>query len=119
MNTQHTPEPWQLNFPGESWTVIGANGEEAFDDGSAGGEYAPGCTPETRDRIVSCVNACQGLDDPAAALKAAREVERCLRQIMQALPLRRDWLDPELEASVFEALSLLTPKGNANLTDHE
>ena len=36
-----------------------------------------------RNRIVSCVNACQGLPDPAAELARLRQCEAALRRIME------------------------------------
>ena len=34
-------------------------------------------SPETRDRIIACVNACAGMPDPAAEIEAMRkEIER-------------------------------------------
>lgn len=59
-NTKHTAEPWTVGGDEDPAPYRGANGEapQLFVDAA---------------RIVRCVNACAGLEDPAAALKLARE----------------------------------------------
>lgn len=53
MPSKHTPEPWP-DVP------------------------VPVLTQEDYDRARECVNACAGMDDPAAAIRAAREALRGL-----------------------------------------
>ena len=105
---KHTPEPWMhLNGEHTIWTRL--------NDGCRGMPIARVNTVMPQDqanaaRIVACVNSLAGLDDPASALKAARE----------ALALTADAafrIDPPADSrlgmaweAVDKALRLLTPK---------
>lgn len=79
MSTKHTPEPWTCESNCD-WSVYGGDNSVAFDDGSAGGEYSPSCTIETRDRIMACVNALLGIADPAGAIEGARKALEAAEQ---------------------------------------
>lgn len=77
-----TPLPWivQEDDYFGSWSVTGPANDpvpgwgrtapEAFDDGSAHGEYGPSCTGPTRDLIVAAVNALPALLDELDAARA-------------------------------------------------
>ena len=68
-----TTRPWKVtNFNGW-WSVEGPSGEAAFDDGSAGQEYSPQCSPETRDLIVKAVNS---YDAHRTLVEACRRLAR-------------------------------------------
>jgi len=55
--------------------------------------------------------ACFGLDaDGAAALLAGAEALEILKQIIEDLPTKRDWLDPVLEKRAHAALARLEGK---------
>ena len=75
---KHSPEPW---------------------------EYEAGVSEVDAIRADACVNACAGIEDPAAAIQAAREtLERLIRAAYAyGVPADRT-KDAE------DALSLLTPK---------
>ena len=45
--------------------------------------FSIGCYKGHRDRIVQCVNSCAGINDPAAAIQAAREA---LQAAARSLP---------------------------------
>jgi hypothetical protein len=77
-----TPLPWivQKEDYFGSWSVTGTANDpvpglwrtepEAFDDGSAHGEYGPSCKEPTRDLIVAAVNALPALLDELDAARA-------------------------------------------------
>jgi len=76
MKTIHTPEPWHKGESPDAylgaWVVRGKR------DG-AGCTSPIVCnvsTPMDQERIVSCVNACAGMADPAAEMKALRAATR-------------------------------------------
>ena len=76
----HTPGPWTTRKGNTRWSVVG------------GGQYiayavsgTPGLGPDgeraNAERIVACVNACEGLADPAVVpelLAALKVVTECL-----------------------------------------
>lgn len=76
-------EPWVIdeNLP-YWWQALDRNGETAFDDGSAGGEYGPECSREAGDRIIACVNACAGMADPAAEIAELKRERDEAREII-------------------------------------
>ena len=60
---KHTPEPWFIAFggnDGDDYAVIGAVGRERPVCELGTLDY----TKPNADRIVACVNACAGIDDP-------------------------------------------------------
>lgn len=80
-NNTHTPEPWELAEPSEyPWKLLDEPSMQNTATILGKGGFGILCTPETNvgrrsdlERIVSCVNACAGLADPAEALRLARE----------------------------------------------
>lgn len=68
MTSKHTPEPWHSNFyEGRTrTTTVSAEAKPSA--------VATAYTPEDALRIVACVNACAGIDDPVATLAEVREV---------------------------------------------
>jgi hypothetical protein len=90
-----TPGPWRVQFTGggDSWQVVGSNARreafdrEAFDDGSACGEYRQSCTDPTRDLIVAAVNALPALLDELDGLRAElRRMSEWHDQIADTVP---------------------------------
>ena len=67
-------EPWQLESDDEIWSDNGDEGTLAVAYGSV------------RERIVDCVNACAGMADPAAEIKAMREELADIRQRLKGHP---------------------------------
>lgn len=75
MKTPHHPEPWeickmepwfiQMNHPGHMATIV------------SGGSYDVKHHPQRQanlERIVACVNACAGMEDPAAEIERLRRL---------------------------------------------
>lgn len=99
-----TPTPWivQKDDYWDSWLVTGPAYEivpgwprkepEAFDDGTACGEYGPCCTEDTRDLIVAAVNALPAMLDELDALRAdLREAVQLLRAFRRDRHTIADW----------------------------
>ena len=96
-----TPLPWIVHEDDYfgSWSVTGPANDpvpgwgrtepEAFDDGSAHGEYGPSCKKPTRDLIVAAVNALPALLDE---LDAARADLREAMELLRAHGQPPDWL---------------------------
>lgn len=59
--TAWTPEPWSVAPSGAILDPMGFRIEDV-------------CSKANQARIVACVNACAGISDPAAVIKAARDV---------------------------------------------
>lgn len=74
MEDKATPRPWRVKTHGLWWSVEGDGGEEAFDDGTAGDEYSPSCSPETRDLILKAVNS----------YDAHREIAKAAKRVLAA-----------------------------------
>ena len=81
--SEHTKEPWIFDAPDADFSgiIIGRHGGEVVD-----GEF----TEANARRIVACVNACAGMDDPEkeiAALRAENEAyEKTLLHLMEKFP---------------------------------
>lgn len=58
----HTPEPWYA----ENKIILGSTPE----DGQIGGAH----DPEDANRIISCVNSMQGIENPQEFVEAAKEL---------------------------------------------
>ena len=134
--SKHTPEPWkyekELSAGCDEWLI-------SMDAGDRGRGI---CIAETRPgsaaggeanarRIVTCVNACAGMDDPAAEIaELKRQRDELLAALGSAIPLikqaRLDWCDQNTESydddvvTPYDAilyrpiLSLLETKGSAS-----
>lgn len=77
---KHTPEPWRV-FSGENTFIHGIDGqndeavivfltEDELEE--IGNTLSPERQNENIRRIVACVNACAGMDDPATEIEALR-----------------------------------------------
>ena len=81
--SKHSPEPWYF-YENDSYCEI--NSER---DGQIGDSCASSCLGDKElgranaNRIVTCVNACVGMEDPAA------EIEKLKRQRDELLALAR------------------------------
>ena len=85
---KHTPEPWEV-LKDETYP-------EVVFIKSDGGPFVSGDIEEANAaRIVQCVNACAGIDDPHGAIELAQAV---LRQVY--------WADTK---NIEAALSALSP----------
>ena len=103
-----TPLPWivQKDDYWDSWSVTGPAPEhvpgwqtresEAFDDGSAQGDYRATCTCDTRDLIVAAVNGLPAmldeLDELRAFLADLREAMELLRAYRTAWHTKEEWV---------------------------
>lgn len=81
-NTKHTPEPWVYDAQGHQGIITDTEGftivrVECVQQPGPGGLVGPQVA-----RIVSCVNALAGIDNPALAIKAAREALDSLSGIL-------------------------------------
>lgn len=81
--TQHTPEPWKINHDDstEEWSIVtNQHGSIVANVNEETGPELAGSIPvmrkmpgmENARRIVACVNACQGMEDPAALIAGLR-----------------------------------------------
>ena len=133
--SKHTPEPWIIDDSAELST--------SFYSDDATGSIIGGCQEYMfahRDieerranarRIVTCVNACAGMADPAAEIaELKRQRDELLAALGAAVPLikqaRLDWCDQNTESydedvvTPYDAilyrpiLSLLETKGSAS-----
>lgn len=83
--TKHTPGPWKADRQHNFFSIC------------AGDEDAPNLIAETLDDTP--------LDEANARLIAeAPALLLCLSQIIAALPVSRDWLDPDLERNAKAAI---------------
>lgn len=99
----HTKEPWTISDSDESWQVIGGDGSPVFSRTRVLKDRRP--TNESvanRERILACVNALTGIEDPSAFVAAVDEL------------LRRgesgNWT-PLFQGSMDKLRDLRTPKG--------
>lgn len=121
MKPKHSPEPWALNpYDGGAPEIYGfshrgqtrAIARVLYHNGSE--------DPEVRanaHRIVACVNALAGIEDPAAAIAAAREaLEACRDHIAGMTPIPmiplvgKSIKVPKAWDKAHHALALLSPE---------
>ena len=91
MERTHTPEPWKVGFDDGSgakadrregaWICAGVDDVVVRGGESFGLNFGVQAQPDA-ERIVSCVNACAGMADPAATITALTEA---LKEVMVAL----------------------------------
>ena len=94
----HTLEPWNVSPTPLGNIRIADSGENTIALITSGaGKRKRGANAK---RIVACVNACAGIEDPAKALAAA----------VEALLMAEDRLPPMYSARCRTALDLLAPK---------
>lgn len=67
--SKHTPEPWVIKrYPNKGWgdhyLIVGANYTPNGTKGVIFHEFDHGKELPDWERIVACVNACKGIDDP-------------------------------------------------------
>lgn len=67
MSAQHTPGPWVPHEQGEAneWCLLTAEGGRWVISFRQNGELMPAKQRANAERIVACVNACEGIADPA------------------------------------------------------
>ncbi len=88
MKTKHAPEPWKITSSWNDFTIEGPSNEEIiFQDGPHG---TPTIKSANAERIVACVNACKGIEDPTAFIsevKAMIDQARSVKGAWEDLPL--------------------------------
>lgn len=95
---------------GEPWVFDG--GDVLHNEGGTVAEVYDDIFSSVGERIVACVNACAGIDNPESALAAAREaLERCA----EVLTFRMLLVDKRTEVQdalnkIAAALTLLAPE---------
>ena len=136
MMSKHTPEPWKYEKELSAWCDEWLISMDAGDRGRGIciAETRPGSAAggqENASRIVTCVNACAGMADPAAEIaELKRQRDELLVALGAAIPLikqaRLDWCDQNAESydedvvTPYDAilyrpiLSLLETKGSAS-----
>lgn len=104
MSTKHTPEPWAISStePHEvrSHPIYGRAVAYTIVHG-----IPDDVKTANAERIVSCVNACAGIEDPAAAIReAVLAMDGILHSQIAIIPARH-------RAKLESALAKLQPKG--------
>lgn len=86
---KHTPEPWETGRACEysqddknALSISGANRNVAFHQWNRGDTELDETDFANFARIVACVNACAGLEDPAAALATVMELIQASREMV-------------------------------------
>lgn len=87
METTHTPEPWKLGRAGsviseskDGLEIIGATGEEAINY-YGGNLIAESISQANAARIVACVNACAGIENPQEYMKGVKLLEKTYHEL--------------------------------------
>lgn len=93
---KHTPEPWSVHQ--YNGTNINANGDLIMAVRFMGGTDDEGEANAARATV--CVNACAGIDDPAATLEEVRDV---LRVMIHGGELGWDASTPAYQARMADA----------------
>ena len=84
--SKHTPEPWFSDSE-----HVGSSVSDRLNDGWFAAKCLGPDRVENARRIVACVNACAGMEDPAAEIeKLRRQRDELLNLVKQA---RLEWLD--------------------------
>lgn len=75
----HTPEPWIMHADSVRFPFVVQNAaSQCLLETGQNGYIDPATHKANAERIVSCVNACSGMADPAAEIKALREALTCI-----------------------------------------
>lgn len=130
--SKHTPEPWMAGSHGSviSTPIPGITIKSDVEY-YGGHMICESITKSNARRIVTCVNACAGMEDPAAEIsELKRQRDELLASLGAAIQLikqaRLDWLDQNAESydedvvTPYDAilyrpiLSLLEAKGSAS-----
>ena len=105
--SEHTPEPWKCE------------GHVVYFPNVAGGfslRDCPGAVATAR-RIVACVNACEGMADPAAEIADLKSQRDEMLEAAKAVVARWDtpnWKDAEPTAAVIGRLMAIISKCNGS-----
>jgi hypothetical protein len=79
--SKHTPEPWYVVPTWDAFLPSKYDPAERYDGPDrediffqVGNYDIPACSKEDAERIVECVNACDGIEDPEKALSKVRDI---------------------------------------------
>ena len=112
---KHTQEPWETSKHGtpDAFPQFGIYSGNRNDHATIKGDNASA----DADRIVACVNACAGIEDPAAELARLRRVEDAARAVVASAPEvepeYEDWGGDTERAEVWGGLHGLWEAANA------
>ena len=116
MNTRHTPEPWNLSSNSPT-TVIS---QQSHASGATVSVHVADCQPgnyASREhlpnaaRIVACVNACAGIENPELTLRSFRnELEAILKLCGPFIQPDEPGTGNAIAKIALRALALLTPR---------
>ena len=99
MSATHTPEPWVLSGHVNKCSISGHS--VIRDQGGTPIGYI--AYSDDASRAIACVNACSGMEDPAAEIaELKRQRDELLDVLGAAIPLikqaRLDWCDQNAES---------------------
>jgi len=112
MNTTHTPEPWHTF----AFEVYNEN-EQIIADCGLSEDYweKDGCQANAA-RIVACVNACAGMEDPAARIsQMAYEADKAKEERNKAEAQRDDLIKQRVDLIIQRAALLEAIKSHVDL----
>ena len=120
MNEKHTPgkmfmkemEPDYLDGIQSGLTLYREGKHESRNVGDRI-VIAYGFDSEEFRRISACVNACTGISTESLEAGCVAEMKFFVRQIMNDLPTKRDWLDPAIEELGRDLLAMMEQDGEA------
>lgn len=94
MSRLHEPEPWriELNHPPLEYVLLKDTIVIGTADGDCGVCLVSKLNPANAERIVACVNACAGMNEPEAEIERLREHNARLVAMMPLFTEARDAL---------------------------
>jgi hypothetical protein len=102
MKTKHTPGTWSIDPDDDQSIIVGRRGVNAARVALTRYSGVPGAEDKANaERIVACVNALKGIEDPEAFVKAARRVLGEMAYLRATNDIRdsvNNYSDAELEA---------------------
>ena len=101
--SKHTPEPWSIGTSRITSLNICAKDSDGNEAIVASPNFNFSNHHENAVRIVTCINACAGMEDPAAEIaELKRQRDELLDVLSTAIPMikqaRLDWCDQNSES---------------------
>ena len=107
MSTRHTPEPWASSGCVNECSISGHS--VICDQGRTPIGYI--AYSDDANRAIICVNACAGIEDPAEAIREAREALSFIAELIG--PNGERLFEGGCASIAQQALAKLQPKGAA------
>jgi hypothetical protein len=85
---KHTPEPWAVVDSWEDAIPVAKGGEWDSIFFQSGNYDIPTCTRANAERIVSCVNACAGMEDPEKEIAKLRANQQVLVDALEEIAVK-------------------------------